>query len=143
MALANLRASSEEIPSFEEQEVLRRALERQMELLLGRRKPGEPVHVVDPEDNKNEADQVTRLMEQNAAISLSNHTAHQLRKIRAALTRMENGRYGVCAECEKAIGKARLLANPASTFCLYCQSRLSPSDWISFSSPSEYSHRSA
>ncbi len=134
------RPCAEDIPSLEEQEVLRRELRRQMEKLLSRRKVGEPVHVVNPEDNKNEADQVARLMEQNAAISLCNQTTHQLKKISAAVRRMDEGLFGVCAQCEGTIGKARLLANPASVLCLHCQSRADLSGWLSFCSPREYSH---
>lgn len=116
---------------------LRNELAQRMESLLKRRPVGEPVHSINAEENKNEADQVARLMEQNAAISLCNQTMHQLREICAALARMSTGAYGRCSECREAIAKARLMANPSAALCFSCQSRSDLGQWLSFSSPKE------
>ncbi len=47
--------------------------------------------------------------------------ANQLRKVRGALKKIEDGSYGECVECGEVIRSSRLLANPTSTKCIYCQ----------------------
>ena len=44
-----------------------------------------------------------------------------LRLISQALTRHENGTYGVCIECGKRIESARLEVMPASPRCMSCE----------------------
>jgi RNA polymerase-binding transcription factor DksA len=39
---------------------------------------------------------------------------------RAALDRMENGKFGICESCETPIGKARLEAIPYTRYCVKC-----------------------
>jgi DnaK suppressor protein len=46
----------------------------------------------------------------------------RLRKVGAALVRLEDGDYGLCAECEEPIAFRRLKARPESRFCVGCQS---------------------
>src|SRR5688572_516391 len=46
-----------------------------------------------------------------------------LRKIDEALLRLEDGKYGVCAECDEAISEARLRALPFASLCRDCQQR--------------------
>ena len=46
---------------------------------------------------------------------------HQLREIIDAQDRLIDGSYGQCAECSGEIGVKRLLANPATSLCLSCQ----------------------
>lgn len=43
-----------------------------------------------------------------------------LRRLRAALTRLEAGHFGECADCGEPIAEARLMADPATTLCLNC-----------------------
>jgi DnaK suppressor protein len=44
-----------------------------------------------------------------------------LRKIDDALLRLEEGSYGVCAECDERISEARLRALPFASLCRDCQ----------------------
>jgi DnaK suppressor protein len=47
--------------------------------------------------------------------------ADTLAKIDEALLRLEDGRYGTCAECDAEITEARLKAVPFATLCRDCQ----------------------
>jgi DnaK suppressor protein len=49
--------------------------------------------------------------------------AAELREITAALTRMDEGRYGICVDCGTDIPLARLTVQPAATRCVACQQR--------------------
>ncbi|MCG5536076.1 TraR/DksA family transcriptional regulator [Ectothiorhodospira mobilis] len=44
----------------------------------------------------------------------------RLRRIQAALRRMEAGEYGECVDCGESIARGRLEANPAVTRCIHC-----------------------
>jgi len=45
-------------------------------------------------------------------------------RLRRALTRVSDGRYGCCAECDRPIPQRRLLALPDVTTCVACQEQL-------------------
>ena len=49
--------------------------------------------------------------------------AAELREIRAAFTRMDEGSYGICADCGTDIPLARLQVQPAALRCIACQER--------------------
>jgi len=46
-----------------------------------------------------------------------------LREVQAALRRIENTTYGVCAACDEPISAKRLEAVPWAKFCVQCQER--------------------
>lgn len=46
-----------------------------------------------------------------------------LNKINSAITRMENGCYGICASCGCSIGESRLKAMPYAVLCVDCKSK--------------------
>ena len=48
-------------------------------------------------------------------------TAQQLRQIKEALARLDEGTYGICAECDKPISSKRLQAVPWAKYCVPCQ----------------------
>jgi DnaK suppressor protein len=47
----------------------------------------------------------------------------QLRRIEAALARLDAGDYGLCAQCEEPIAPRRLEADPAAPLCISCAER--------------------
>lgn len=52
------------------------------------------------------------------------HTAHQLQLVRHALTKVEDGSYGLCENCGETIGYSRLNARPEAPLCIACQTRM-------------------
>ncbi|MEA2642629.1 MAG: hypothetical protein QOF51_4023 [Chloroflexota bacterium] len=44
-------------------------------------------------------------------------------QVQDAMERRREGKYGICAECGKPIGKERLRARPEATLCIDCQRR--------------------
>lgn len=49
--------------------------------------------------------------------------ADEMRDIREALARMDDGSYGICVDCGDSIAVERLHAQPAASRCLRCQAR--------------------
>jgi len=47
--------------------------------------------------------------------------SRELQDVEAALARIAEGSYGICADCGGEIGRARLKAYPAAERCLPCQ----------------------
>ena len=75
--------------------------------------PGE----VDSDHTEGDPDVYER--ENNA--TLLDALANKLQSIEAALCSIENGGYGICAQCSQPIPPARLEAMPDATLCLPCQ----------------------
>jgi DnaK suppressor protein len=46
-----------------------------------------------------------------------------LRNIASALTRVDNGEYGFCLECDEPISPKRLEFDPAARLCIQCAQR--------------------
>ena len=57
-----------------------------------------------------------------------------IRKIQDALRRVEEGEYGICANCGDEISEKRLMARPVATWCIDCKpeaERLERRSWSS------------
>ena len=63
-------------------------------------------------------DEVQYATERELAIRKLDRDSSQLRKVRAALLRMEEGNFGVCQHCEEDISPKRLAAVPWTPFCI-------------------------
>jgi RNA polymerase-binding protein DksA len=78
--------------------------------------------LVEDMDPKDLADIAADDIDRKTLETLSAQEIRRLRKIDSALSRMENGRYGVCARCNKKIPKKRLEAIPYAVMCIECKS---------------------
>jgi DnaK suppressor protein len=56
--------------------------------------------------------------------ALRGNIRSQLEQIDTALQRIDDGKYGICANCVRPIEADRLVVRPYSTLCLDCQNRL-------------------
>jgi RNA polymerase-binding transcription factor len=70
-----------------------------------------------------QADVGSTTLERDHEMSLANNARDMLDQIERALSRIEDGTYGVCESCGKAIGKGRLQAFPRATLCVSCKER--------------------
>ena len=68
-----------------------------------------------------DADWASADIDADALIAKAERDASELTEVTDALERVQQGRYGVCEACGKAIGYTRLLAHPAARRCLPCQ----------------------
>ena len=64
------------------------------------------------------ADAGTFTFERERDLSIENNVRDLMGKIERALTRMDEGTYGICSRCGKAIEKARLKALPYVDLCI-------------------------
>jgi DnaK suppressor protein len=66
-------------------------------------------------------DEVQLAGERELAIRNLDRESGLLRKVKAALARIEDGSFGTCMHCEEEIGSKRLHAVPWAPFCIRCQ----------------------
>lgn len=67
-------------------------------------------------------EQAAQLENQEVLDALANEGVIELSKISAALLRMDEGTFGVCADCGEQISQGRLEARPFSSKCIDCAS---------------------
>ena len=71
-----------------------------------------------------EDSQAQTATERDLEFALDDHESTELRRVTAALQRLANGTYGLCADCGIAIAPARLKAAPEAERCINCQEAL-------------------
>ena len=69
------------------------------------------------------ADKATVRLLNDLALEAADLHATQLRTIRRALAKFDDGSYGLCEECGNDIGFSRLQARPEARLCITCQTR--------------------
>jgi DnaK suppressor protein len=67
------------------------------------------------------ADQGSATFERELDLTLEENLRQQLADTRAALARIDAGRYGVCDRCDAEIPTPRLEAVPTATLCILCK----------------------
>jgi len=73
------------------------------------------------EKSADEIDEVQRAAECEVAMTKLDRESDLLRNIRAALRRIAEGAFGICAHCETEISRKRLEALPWAPLCIRCQ----------------------
>jgi len=66
-------------------------------------------------------DQAVSSSMENLRLSLQDTEREEYNRIIRALAKIEEGTYGMCADCEQPISEKRLRSNPNATRCLSCQ----------------------
>jgi DnaK suppressor protein len=66
-------------------------------------------------------DEIQYASERDLAILNVDRESHLLREVKAALSRISDGTYGNCVECESAVSPKRLVAVPWAPLCIRCQ----------------------
>jgi len=69
------------------------------------------------------ADRATAESDRAFTLRLRDRERKLIKKIQQALTRIDEGEFGMCVECGEEIGIARLKARPMTTLCINCKSK--------------------
>jgi|SRR5208283_3833321 len=80
------------------------------------------------ETSADELDRIQHGQERELAIGAIDRNAKRLREVRAALSRVDSGAFGICLDCEEAISIKRLVAVPWTTSCIVCQEAAEKAD---------------
>ncbi|MBI3752923.1 MAG: TraR/DksA C4-type zinc finger protein [Deltaproteobacteria bacterium] len=60
---------------------------------------------------------------EDTGLAVADMRREELTKMDEAITKLEDGTYGVCEDCESEIDEERLKAVPLTTCCVNCQSK--------------------
>jgi DnaK suppressor protein len=74
-------------------------------------------------DDEHDPEGATIAFERQHTAALLSQARQHLAEIDAAMARLAEGSYGVCAGCGQPVGAARLAARPVTTTCIACASR--------------------
>lgn len=77
--------------------------------------------VVQPDELPDEVDQASTESQSAFSARLRGREKTFLKKIDYALSKIEDGSFGICEECEEAISPKRLEARPEATLCIQCK----------------------
>ena len=73
------------------------------------------------ERSADELEEIQAASQRALALCNLDREFNQLRDVRAALRRIQEGRFGICQGCDEDIHPRRLAAVPWATFCIRCQ----------------------
>ena len=73
------------------------------------------------ERSADQLEEIQAASERTLAVSKLDRDYNQLRSVRAALRRIEEGNFGICQRCDEDIHSKRLAAVPWALFCIRCQ----------------------
>ena len=78
--------------------------------------------IVDAMDPKDLADVASDDIDRKMIEAIGSQELKRLKMIDSALTRIQQGKYGLCIKCNKKIPQARLEAIPYALMCVECKS---------------------
>jgi DnaK suppressor protein len=106
--------------------LLKSILEQRYQALVGNAEPvpaGGARDLPVSEVETSPADKATVRLLNDLALEAAGHQAAQLRVLKHALDKFDDGSYGLCEECGNDIGFSRLQARPEARLCIVCQAR--------------------
>ena len=92
---------------------------REVEERLERLKKGD-IHT-NKDDLYDDVDAASVDADHSLLLRLRGREAHLIKKIDEALKHIEDGSYGICAECGEEINIERLKARPVAPLCIACK----------------------
>ena len=106
-----------------------RAAETFLEVLTAERarlaeEVGEAIEVPDQMTYGSQAAAASQVFDQQRDLALRERAVQHLELVGAALARLDDGTFGVCLRCSRAIATARLEALPWAAHCIDCQTAI-------------------
>ena len=118
-----------------ELKVFRAILENRRAELEGRNRSRGALAI---ETSPDDLDRIQSSQEREFAIGDLDRNSTFMREVQGALSRMDAGTFGLCADCEETINPKRLAAIPWASFCIVCQEsadREQKTAWSEIDSP--------
>ncbi|KQV27208.1 TraR/DksA family transcriptional regulator [Massilia sp. Root335] len=104
--------------------LLKTMLERRIEALSRVEQPPQDTSELPVDEvETSPLDRATVRLLNDLSREAADHHSAEMRQLRQALARFEDGTYGLCEECGQPIGASRLLARPEARLCIDCQTR--------------------
>jgi RNA polymerase-binding protein DksA len=78
--------------------------------------------IMEGQDPKDQVDSAADDIDRKMIEALGAQDLRRLKQIESALTRIDQGKYGLCIKCSKKIPQERLDAMPYALMCIECKS---------------------
>ena len=79
-------------------------------------------HIIETMETKDSIDLASDTIDATLLDAISTKDLNRIKLIDNALTRIEQGKYGLCVKCGKPIAQARVEAIPYALMCINCKS---------------------
>jgi len=73
------------------------------------------------EDFPDPTDRASLESDRNFLLRIKDRERKLIMKVKEALDRIDNGTFGICESCGKAISEKRLMVRPITTLCIECK----------------------
>ncbi len=81
------------------------------------------------EKSADQMDEIQLASERDLAILNVDRESNLLNDVKAALTRIQEGSFGTCIDCDEPISPKRLVAVPWAARCIHCQDTFEKYEW--------------
>ncbi len=105
-------------------EELRQLLEDQMKELVHKAKDAVNVLSREGDSSADPLDRATMDSGRESSLRFRERESRLIRKILAALQKMDEGGYGICESCGNDIPYSRLKARPVTSYCIRCKTKM-------------------
>lgn len=76
-------------------------------------------------------DQASSDIGRNYTLRICDRESRLIRKIKTALTKIEDGTFGICESCDEEISVERLRARPVTAYCIRCKTKMEAFEKVS------------
>lgn len=76
-------------------------------------------------------DQAALDTDRNTTYRIRDRESRLIRKIKTALSKIEDGSFGICDRCGEEITVARLKARPVTSYCIRCKTQMEAFEKVS------------
>jgi DnaK suppressor protein len=115
----------------EDIEYFKDLLSRQLEDLLVRAEKTVAELIRNGDLSADIIDQASSDIGRNYTLRICDRESRLIRKIKTALTKIEDGTFGICESCDEEIGVERLKARPVTAYCIRCKTQMEAFEKVS------------
>jgi DnaK suppressor protein len=106
-------------------------LSRQLDELLARAERTVAELIRNGDISPDIIDQASLDIGRNYTLRICDRESRLIRKIKTALTKIEEGTFGICESCEEEICVERLKARPVTAYCIRCKTQMEAFEKVS------------
>jgi DnaK suppressor protein len=106
-------------------------LSRQLDELLNRAEKTVAELIRNGDFSADIIDQASTDIGRNYTLRICDRESRLIRKIKTALTKIDEGTFGICESCDEEIGVERLKARPVTAYCIRCKTKMEAFEKVS------------
>lgn len=117
---------SEDVPGLgaQDYDFFKKLLSGQLDELLIRAEKIVAQLVRNGELSADIVDQASTDMDRDFTLRICDRESHLIKKIKTALSKIEEGTFGICESCDEPISIDRLKARPVTAYCIRCKTQM-------------------